>query len=830
MKHQIFSKAPFQLLLFLLSFLLVNIETQASSSTTATPERLSVVLTNVYADFPPTRLAEVNWEEFKRIKRGAQSGEVEPSESVAEPKVESKPATKTVSSKNPSVQKPAAPLTYPVVYTRVPRTHGENTVALSSGEYTSDNWDYMDSLPEVSRQFDGFNAPGQLVLRDTDGTEKIIYDCMNAERPCVPFDAMPSLDGTKIAFSVYSADGLKPPWPENRNFPTRQLNGSNTDARIYIYDIATESLTAWPHNQGNHDISPVWLPDGKMMFGSTRNGFLAPIRARVNNSQDVQPRLYLADLDGTNVIDITPHEVTAALHPYLLNSGRVAYSSQWLSHNLAYGTTNGGVNWPGTGANMWAIMDMDYRGGDMTALLGAHKNRLTGSNPRSNTMKDDICTVNYYRANNLGLGDVICWPPAKHGIEGPAPGFVPSGHYSAAVWSTSEDAASRKDTSGRYLGKVGWPEGTPDNQLLLSVGKGFCTQVATGVPGTPDKIGDDIGCDVGLYKTTVIPSQSPDDLTLIVDHPEWHEFSARVVKVRDIPTPPVANTDDGSCQIASSDAGSTDALNYKGYVFNEQYKTVDNNGALMEAVDHSEMAAIRFYEIVPNTTTNRDFENSIGNRVKLLGDVPLLADKSFKAELPCETPYVMAGVDSDGRIIKRDQVPQSLRQGEKRVCMGCHLHAKEGRPYEQSMAFSAPAFDLTKAMPVPTYTKDIKPIFEAKCTSCHAVGGDVPLYDYDDLALDYAQKSLPEHLKVQMTSSTNLTRKYGLQRPMMSKYVNNMYARESLLYWKAANDRTDGRTDDQYDDDIDFGADHPVDLTPSEVDLIGDWLDSGAAE
>jgi hypothetical protein len=756
-----------------------------------------------------------------------------PDDGVDDPEPEPEP-------EEPPVVVDPTPSDEVIVYTRVPRTHGEHTVTLSSGDYTSDNWDYMDSLPEVGRQFDGFNAPGQLVLRAEDGTEKIIYDCMDKARPCVPFDAMPSLDGSKIAFSVYSADGLKPPWPENRNYPPQQLNGSNTDARIYIYDIASESLTAWPHNQGNKDISPIWLPNGKMMFGSTRDGFYAPFRDRINHSGDREPRIYIADENGTNVKDITPHEVTAALHPFLLNNGRVAYSSQWLSHNLSYGSTNGSINWPGTSSNMWQILDMDYRGGDMTALIGAHGTRLIGSNPRSNTRKalhflgqranDDICTVNYYRANNLGLGDVVCWEPELHGIEGPAPEFNPENLYSAAIWSTSEDATSRKDENGKYLGKVGWPEGTPDNQLLLSVGNGMCTQVATGVPSTPDKIGDDIGCDVGLYKTTVIPSDSPDDLVKIVDRPEWHEFSARVVVSRDIPTPALVNTDDGSCQIASSDAGSTDALNYRdAWVFNEQYKTVNNNGALMEAIDHSELAAIRFYEVIPNREYSRP-PNRTGNNLRLLGDVPLLADKSFKAELPCETPYVMAGVDSDGRIIKRDQVPQSLRQGEKRVCMGCHLHAKEGRPYEQSMAFSAPAFDLTEAMPVPTYTKDIKPIFEAKCTSCHAVGGDVPLYDYDDLALDYAQKVLPEHLKVQMTSSTNETRKYGLQRPYTSKYVNSMYARESLLYWKAANERTDGRTDDLYADDIDFGADHPVDLTVVELKAIGDWLDSGATE
>jgi hypothetical protein len=73
------------------------------------------------------------------------------------------------------------------------------------------------------------------------------------------------------------------------------------------------------------------------------------------------------------------------------------------------------------------------------------------------------------------------------------------------------------------------------------------------------------------------------------------------------------------------------------------------------------------------------------------------------------------------------------------------------------------------------------------------------------------------------------TKAYGLQRPYTSKYINSQFARESLLYWKAANARTDGRTDDSYGDDINFGPDHPTRLSKEEVQLVGDWIDSGAA-
>lgn len=80
------------------------------------------------------------------------------------------------------------------------------------------------------------------------------------------------------------------------------------------------------------------MPDGRIIFASTRNGYFRPQLNLIGAGQRREPRLYIADEDGSNVMDISPHEITAAMHPYVLNSGRVAYSSHWVSHNLAYKT------------------------------------------------------------------------------------------------------------------------------------------------------------------------------------------------------------------------------------------------------------------------------------------------------------------------------------------------------------------------------------------------------------------------------------------------------------------------------------------------------------
>jgi hypothetical protein len=784
---------------------------------------LQLLVCNSYAE-------QTSWDKFKALKLGTSSAINTEAPAASEKRKQG--VSPSVSTNIPA-QYDTPVLQHGIVYSRIKRTLGPLATKFGDTEYVIKNPDLWDALPEVSRQFFSFNAPGQLVYRRSNGSETIIYDCFSKQKPCVPFDASVSLDGKKIAFSVYRSDNLTRPWPQNKNIPVSVLGGQNNEAQIFIYDLATNETKAWPHIAGERETSPVWLPNGKMMFSSTRNGQWRPWLRNIPPRARPDPRLFLANEDGSGVVDITPHEVGGALHPYAMSSGRVAYASLWYSHNLGYMSTNGSLNWPTTLDNMWMMSDMDQEGGDMTALLGAHRNSFTAQDGRTKTMKalhfigeranGDVCIGNYYRGNNKGLGDVICFPMEAKGVEGPAPSFLPRNIYNVANWSKSNDESSMT-IDGKYQGKIGFPEGTEDGQLILTVGKGYCTIVAIAWNGQPN-LKNQIGCDVGLYKTTVIPSRAISDLRLIVDDPGWHEFNARAVRPRKVKSVAMSRTGNGNCVLASSDAGSTDAHGRKPYQFNKNYFNMANNGGEIDGISHSELAAIRFYKVLPNMTKKSRVENVIGNELELLGDVALLADKSFTVQLPCETPYLLAGVDSLGRVIKRDQVPQSLRTGEKRTCDGCHLHGSGGRPYERSMAYTQPPAVLLLATAVPTFRREIAPLLQEKCSSCH--DDDVPIGDYEKLVWDNTQKFVPDERKLQTSSSTRPGWKYGLQRPYISRYINSMFARESLLYWKAANERTDGRTDSTYDNDIDFGPDHPTEMTVSELKLLAEWIDAG---
>ena len=717
-----------------------------------------------------------------------------------------------------------------IVYTRVPRTLS-TTVEHKDGPITIPKLDILDDLQEVSNIYDGMNAPGQMVML-VGGAETVIYDCYTDDQPCVPLDPAVSLDGKRIAFAVYRASGYRYPAGQGYTYPNKKLGSGGTESQIYIYTIATGETVALPHVAGVQDTSPVFLPDGSLMISSDQDMQYQSVLNNVGQPSKPAPRLFLLDPETGDRQAISPHETGGALHPILLADGTVAYSSQWVSHNLLYGSNNSSPQFSTTPANKWAVMGIDQRGGDIVSLLGGHGFSVGGKTRKAlhflgQLANGDVCVANYYRANNHGLGDVFCWSIPNRLLEGDAPYFVPNDIYPLAEWSRSGDGMNMSPDAA----KIGFPEGLPNGQALVAMGQGPCSTAGWGrgnAQAIADQLGDRPGCDVGLYATTVIPSVSLSDMVQVVDSPEWLEFGARSIHPRSVPILPMSSTGDGSCRLVSTDAGRTDLHNPKEYDFNSgSTMTAGAQYSEIQGLPHSDMTAMRFYEVEPNRERYPPFRNAIGNVVRLFGDVPLLPDGSFVVDLPCDTPYVMAGLDSDGRVIKRDQLPQSLRPGEKRVCTGCHLHGEMGRPYSESLAANAEPVDLLVSSPVPTYTADIEPILQARCMTCH---DDLPT-TYEGWVWDFAQKEVPADRKVQVGGdSDGENKKYGLQRPMLSHYVSALYARESKLYWMAAGRRTDGRTDDQYSDDIDFGADHPQAVTDDELRLIAAWLDSGATE
>ncbi len=840
---------------------------------------------------------------------GSSSVQVQPNETTTytlqasnDQETVSRPITVYVNKKGTKTAYTTSPLnsSFAVVYIRVPKTP-----AGPYGNGTSGPQGHFDVVPEVTVQYRGLTGPGQLVYRDRLGNEKVLFDCINqkATMPdgtsssCLPMDPTVSFDGKKVIFTVLYADFA--PY-KYYTFSFSNISNNEKGAQIHEVDIATGAVRKFPFQAGDFDTAPVYLPDGNVMFTSSRaheytssaHFCSTPIGPRYA-SPILQ--LYIAGADGSNIHRVGQHNRDGVLHPFVMSDGRVLFSTWSTNHMNLFRKNNGSAGGCSTVTNEFWLASVDSTGGDFKAVFGKHsKEWISDKGIRTSTAfhfltetpNGFLCTGDYYRGNNMGGGEIECFEREANGVEGPAPGevdnpmmvFVPRNLFSAFTFSSGGDFPSSVGANGLYQGSLRDPMALPGNQLLFTYNNGACerniSSIESYINQTPV-----MDCDMGIYMTTKIPA-SRGDMVKVVDSPNYHEYMARVAEPysfiygKEKPGVPAAprltGTEKPRCLIGSSSM-EAEVEPATPYTFNGVGQSSHDcavQGCKARAIGLEKVKAIRFWEVIPNTAENLNgalfLLSTTGNRHRLLGDVPLQADGSWVAEIPCDTPYVMAGVTQDGEVIMRDQVPQSLRPGEVRTCVGCHLHSgREGRPFDQSLAFnqlSGKLKDPGNQMIVPKvgvdqiypeiikgkivnqpqgilyeYTQHIAPILSApnangvSCVSCHnqssAAGG---------LRLDYTETfAYPgnnfEQYKPNRTWYEIVAHlPQGWERPYSSKYVNMAFALESLFYWKAAGRRMDGRTDSTYNFDVDFGTQPHSYLNDDQVRIIKNWLDSGA--
>ncbi|HET6585504.1 MAG TPA: hypothetical protein VFG69_18725, partial [Nannocystaceae bacterium] len=479
----------------------------------------------------------------------------------------------------------AAALDVPVAYVRCDRTTEDLTLASGT---TLTGIDIYDVLPDVTNFFGGWNAPCDLVLRESNGTERVLYDCSSASTDaasCTAMDPAVSFDGETIAFSVFSG----PLVPGSESFsvevggdgsfvdlPSDRLQ--TTEAQLVLVDVASGELTELPHVAGTIDAGPAWLPDGRLAFTSTRDGNRTTMVFGTNNPAPGS-RIWTVDPDGRNLDLASHHSLSQEQHPLVLADGRVAYSSWQIFGGITFRYTNGSPGGFGTIGNQFSIFAQAPDGAEPFAFYGQHcgdHEYITSvgvdhkaAHFLAQTSDGRVWFTDYYRGNNNGLGNLVGVMPEAKGIEGMLDPAAPLGDLYAphdivrfASWSTSGDNFAAAMPAPEvvlpeyadpivFAGKLGHAAALPDGGLAMTWGKGACGTVASnaifdalGLPVPPATSGSGQGvaanvftqlgldtpaCDAGIYEATVSPSAHPSDLAVVVDSAEWHEIMPRAV-------------------------------------------------------------------------------------------------------------------------------------------------------------------------------------------------------------------------------------------------------------------------------------------------------------
>lgn len=158
-------------------------------------------------------------------------------------------------------------------------------------------------------------------------------------------------------------------------------------------------------------VAPVWLPDGRILFGSTIaaeaiSGLPDFYDERVDffATSQLQPALQLwtIDADGSNLTRITPALPTRLQHPTLMADGRIIATSWEMAFRRRI-------------HNGFSLVELKLDGSGYRQF--SHRHQVLAAVPHfaAALPSGELCAVEYYNGQTFGFGSLWCAPGAPAG-------------------------------------------------------------------------------------------------------------------------------------------------------------------------------------------------------------------------------------------------------------------------------------------------------------------------------------------------------------------------------------------------------------------------------
>ncbi|MBC8873135.1 MAG: hypothetical protein H8E44_27190 [Planctomycetes bacterium] len=495
-----------------------------------------------------------------------------------------------------------------------------------------------------------------------------------------------------------------------------EVNTDGTGLRQILFPPEDEAdkVARWGRPWHTDDIHPCYLPDGKIIFSSTRceHTVLCGGSAAL-----VAPGLHRMDADGTNVEQIT-HSPVSEFCPVVLGDGRVMYHRwEYIDKGARVGKTIWSMNPDGTAPRE------RYGVADDTTTVYMYPQAVPGSDDRL------VCvgTCHFPQGGCLGAIMLIDF---KKGVRarGPDPDeadYVQWDERNAVTNLTPHVFVERRTEPGwHFLTKEGrhvhdrngqqghlytHPYPVSDREFLVSLKvdptdhyKNVADAYSLYLVDTEGNhrfvhADDELSC---WHPTPLVPRRVPPAIET-VRNPEY------------------AASDQALCILSNISRG-------------------------MQGVEPGEVKWLRINEAVPRYwDTGRRWGSSLSSsswkaalwpRVQW-GIVPVEEDGSAHFLVPANRSIFFQALDENFREIQRERTYVNYAPGEVRSCTGCHGQAA----HTASALGSVTPLALTRAPSTPQpqpcdlvenggdgragqvihYPTDIQPIFNAKCVSCH---------------------------------------------------------------------------------------------------------------
>ncbi len=641
------------------------------------------------------------------------------------------------------------------------------------------------------------------------------------ERPVVTAAQLPGGKGFigKISLS-FDARKVLFDFRENgrSGFRIWEVNIDGTGLRQVLAapEDEAEKAARWRRGWHTDDIHPNYLPDGSIIFSSTRNEHTVLCGG---SSALVAPGLHRVNADGTGVEQLTRSPVSEFC-PVVLDDGRVMYHRwEYVDKGARVGKTIWTMNTDGSG-----VREV-YGVADDTTTVYMYPQPMPGSD------RSLVCvgTCHFPQGGCVGAVMMIDYKKGvrARGPDPDEPDYVENDSRYAVTNITPHVFVERRTEpgwhflkpDGKYVHDRNGRQGHLYTHPFPLDSRRFLVSLKT----DPTHHYKQVANAYALYLIDTAGSHTlvHRDSALSCWHP---------LPLVPRPVPPALATPRNADHAAKKEAVCVLTDVYQG----------------MEGVRPGEVKWLRVNEAVPRywstgrrwgpALSSSSWKGALWPRVQW-GVVPVEVDGSAHFVVPADRAIFLQALDANFREIQRERTYVNYKPGEVRSCTGCHgqgTHAsaptRSTTPLAVKRAPSVPQpqpCDLAEngrdglAGQVIHYPSDIQPIWDAKCVSCHGkdkpdgglrLTGETTIY-YNTSYEELAKKQLAGPIIPEFTSFRQGDR---------GNYNGAFLPPRSLGCSKSA--MMDILTDPKHVENAE--DDHTKMLTKMELMVVSRWVDS----
>lgn len=540
-----------------------------------------------------------------------------------------------------------------------------------------------------------FNAGGDLYYRDhssPSATERNLTGAVTGGLGDVR-DVESSFDGTKLIFALRLPD-LPNTQPEDQ-----------PKWNIWEYNLATSQLkriiSSNTTAEEGQDVSPHYLPDGRIIFSSTRQRSAkailldegkAQFAAQEENRREHALAIHVMDADGNNIKQVTFNQ-SHDLDPAVLSTGEIVFS-RW--DNMG-------------GSNAIHLYKMRPDGTELSLLYGAHSHATGTDNgtiqflsPRQ--MSDGkILTLARDFTGTFSGGDIVAIDTTTY-VDNTA-GVAAYSTLTGPAQTSMTNSQIRTDGTPTLAGRLAsfYPLDDGSNRALVT--------------WTPCRLLENniiVACTAARLAAATVTEAEPfygvyvQDLDggnrLPIVLPASGQYIDEVIAVNKRTPPPVLfdkTVTENKKFDSTLVAANTGIMHIKSvYDFDGTFSNLGTAASGINGVadfaDPSKATAdqrpARFLRIVKavsmpdrNTKTFRGtaFGRSAAQLMReIIGYVPVEPDGSVKFKVPANVAFTIEVLDKNARRIGgRHQNWLQVKPGEVVTCNGCHTHTNNTRSH-----------------------------------------------------------------------------------------------------------------------------------------------------